>query len=202
MSQSSGAAKQTKAQSESTSPATIKSLIANLAAKDWRIRLRARQSLVNIGAKAVPLLTEAQSNPSLQVRWEVAKALGEIRDPAAAYVLVKVISEEAESFDVRWVAAEALVSIGRGAVVPLLNALIANPSSEWLHEGAHHILSHLAGKDRPVEHHELHHLKISYNDLEPALLPVVTALESDESYLQTPVAAKIALNSLKSQGKV
>lgn len=202
MSESSGVAKQTKTQSVSVSSATIKSLIADLAAKDWRVRLKARQSLVNTGAKAVPSLIEALSNPSLQVRWEVAKALGEIRDPAAADVLVKVIAEEEESFDVRWVAAEALISIGRGAVVPLLNALIANPNSEWLHESSHHILSHLAGKDRPVEHHELHHLKISYNDLEPALLSVVTALESDESYLQTPVAAKIVLNSLKSQGRV
>jgi hypothetical protein len=43
-------------------------------------------------------------------------------------------------FDVRWLAARALVALGRDGLPALLQALIERPNSTWLREGAHHVL--------------------------------------------------------------
>lgn len=100
----------------------IRLLIAQLGTKDGEVRQRARQSLVAIGKPAVPLLIEALSNHDAQVRWEAVKTIGEIRAPIAAAALVETLEDE--EFDVRWLAAEALIALGREAVVPLLKALL------------------------------------------------------------------------------
>ncbi len=42
-------------------------------------------------------------------------------------------------FDVRWVAAEALTTIGDAAAIPLPRALVQRPGSLWLHEGIRYV---------------------------------------------------------------
>jgi len=113
------------------------------------------------------------------IRWEAAKALGQIGNPAAAEALVRTLEDE--MFDVRWLVAEALVTVGREALVPLLHALVERADSEWLREGAHHVFHDLArGK----------------SDLSGVLQPVLAALEDIEPVLEVPLAAKEALNKL------
>ncbi len=64
--------------------------------------------------------------------------MGQIGDMEATEVLVSTLEDR--MFDVRWLAAEALISIGREALAPLLRTLVKRPDSYWLRTGAHHVL--------------------------------------------------------------
>ena len=157
---------------------TVVTLIADLSSDDGVVRVKARSELVLSGDAAVEPLIEALVAQSQWVRWEAAKALGQIGSPAATNALVKALEDK--MFDVRWLAAQALINIGPEAIMPLLKALIERADSTWMREGAHHVLNDLAqGK------------------LEGVLRPVLAALEDVDSPVELPFAAKTALNSYK-----
>jgi HEAT repeat protein len=157
----------------------IDSLVATLAAEDGIDREKAREKLVDIGKPAVVALTAALKNSHEQVRWEAAKALTEIGDPAAVPTLVQALEDS--SFGVRWLAAEGLIAAGQDGLQPLLEALIHRSDSAWLRGGAHHVLRTLATEK------DLHHV----------LAPVLKALDAFESVLETPPAAAQALKDLQ-----
>jgi HEAT repeat protein len=121
---------------------SLEAFIANLASHDDAKRVKARHSLVAIGKAAVPSLIEALKNSNTLMRWEAAKALGEIGDPGTAPALVKALEDE--EFDVRWLAAEALIKMNINALRPLLQALESRGDSVMLQEGAHHVFHDLA----------------------------------------------------------
>ena len=159
-------------QYESTSSA-----IADLARDDPLVRVRARHWLEAIGRPAVPALIEALADPSSQVRWEAAKALGRMGDPAAAPSLVRALQDR--GFGVRWLAADGLIALGPAGLVPLLQALVKRSGSVWLRQGAHRVLHELAR-----------------GQLKDVLQPVVAALEGIEPSLAVPPAAEAALEAL------
>ncbi len=161
-------------------PAAIRILMNALCEKDTLRRQRARLSLVDIGAPAVPYLVETLEDSDAEecARWESAKALSDIGDPAAAPALIDVLGQD-ELFGIRWLAAEGLIALGRNGLVPLLNALIQRSNSAWLREGAHHVLRTLAGRGLYVY-----------------VAPVLTALEDIEPAVQVPPAARAALDAL------
>ena len=96
---------------------------------------------------------------------------------------------------VRWEAAEGLIHIGSDVTVPLLQALISNSKSFQLREGAHHVLNHLTGGDRSIEHHTDHHGPRS--GIADILEPVVKALEDRAPSVRVPTAAQNALDKMK-----
>jgi HEAT repeat protein len=98
----------------------IASLVSALADGDGSIRQQAREALVQVGPPAVPALAAALGSHQAQVRWEAAKALHDLADPASAGALVTALEDQ--SFDVRWLAAEGLALLGRKALEPLLTA--------------------------------------------------------------------------------
>jgi HEAT repeat protein len=157
---------------------TIDALIGDLNSKDGLVRVRARLALVAISRKAVDSLAKALDSKDQVCRWEAAKALGQIGDPAAITILIQ--SLEDEIFDVRWLASEGLIGIGRPVLAPLLHRLIKRPESIWLREGAHHILHGIYTEDTAL-----------------ILKSILDALESDETSLQIPLAAKVALDKLE-----
>ena len=156
---------------------TITTLITDLGSQDGFIRLRARQYLVTIGRRAIPYLVKALDSKYTVTRWEAAKALEQIGDPLAIEVLVDALEDD--MFDVRWIAAEGLIIIGRPAARRLLQRLIEHSDSEWLREGAHHIIRCL-------------------NDPELRLIlqPLLRVLEDLDAPLEVPLAAEKALSSL------
>jgi len=99
------------------------SLIAALGSRDLARRRRARMALQSLGQPAVRGLIDALSSPAAHVRWEAAKALVAIHDPAAAPSFVKLLDED-EDEGVRWVAAEGLIELDRAGLEALLRALI------------------------------------------------------------------------------
>jgi HEAT repeat protein len=166
--------------SDRESPAgtgVIASLIADLASEDGITRVRARRALADIGHTAVGPLVEALTSKKEWVRWEAAKTLAQIGDPAATRTLIDALSNS--EFEIRWLAAEGLIHIGDRAIRPLLKELIGNSDSLFIREGAHHIL-----RDLP---------ETRYREI---LTPVLHALEDVEPSLEVAVAAKAALNAI------
>jgi HEAT repeat protein len=155
----------------------IDSLVQDLNSYHWQTRFHARESLVAIGRPAVASLTKALFDPRRQVRWEAAKALGEIADPAAAPALVKTLEDRED--DIRWLAAEGLIALEKEGLIPLLQALVHHSDSEWLRAGAHHVLR------KQVD--------VNVMDI---VEPVLAALEDIEPSIQVPPAAQRALDAL------
>lgn len=143
---------------KNSSSNTLDSLMNMLGSKDGMARKSARESLVAMGAPAVPSLMEAlQDSPSDKVRWEAAKSLGFMGDKRAIPTLVKALRDDDD--DVVWLAAEGLKTFGRAAWPELLGAL-EGIESVALRKGAHHVF--------------LNQQESGYDDL---LVPLMSALE-------------------------
>lgn len=161
--------------------AELAALTRDLEDRSSSVRLHARQALVDIGTPAVAALEQELSSPIDDARWEAAKALCEIHAPETAPALVRRLDDD--KFSVRWLAAEALIAMGRDAIIPLLKALVRRSESVWLRQGAHHVLRTLY-KSRP----------------DPVLQPVLAALNEDLADLAVPIAAENALMRLEGVG--
>ena len=155
----------------------IPSLIADLGNESANIRERARHSLVSMGTAAVKPLLEALTDSREYGRAQAAKALGETGDPSTAPALVKALEDD--KYDVRWLAARAVVALGRNGLPALLQALMERPDSTWLREGAHHIL-----------HDE------RYKPWHGQLAPIMEALEGYDAADALPGAVEKVLRAL------
>jgi HEAT repeat protein len=163
---------------QTANAAAIKHLIDDLASDDGVVRVKARCALISLGAAAIEPLAAALASSNQWVRWEAAKSLYEIGNPAATDALLG--SLEDRMFDVRWLSAQGLIAIGNKAAIPILRALVDKPDSFWLREGAYHVLHDLAkGK------------------LGDVLIPVLKALEDVDASVEVPLAAKTALIALE-----
>lgn len=116
-------------------------LVSHLSDWDPRDRHQAREELVNLGESALPLLLEKLASKDWHVRWEAAKALGEIGSTEAASPLVKLLQDDDTS--VRWAAMGSLIQMGRPVIRPILLALTYDFQSSRLCQGAHHVLHSL-----------------------------------------------------------
>jgi HEAT repeat protein len=157
---------------------SMASSIADLRSRDGMVRQKARKTLTTIGKRAVLPLLPLLNDPDDHVRWEAAKALADIADPGASSGLVTSLQDE--NGDVRWLAAEGLIAIGRDALVPLLETLIERSDSVWLRGGAHHVLHDMA--------------KGELGDL---LTPVVAALDGVDPEIGVRGPASKALEGLR-----
>ena len=149
-------------------------LIDGLADRHGLGRRRARETLVKMGAVAVPYLTRALTSGDHHVRWEAAKALGQICHPDAAKALV--VALEDHDGGIRWLAAEGLIPLRCKGLRALLEALVHRSGSVWLREGARHILRNFSGDEK----------------LAGLVAPVLAALDSSQPILQAPIAAEFA----------
>jgi HEAT repeat protein len=160
------------------SESTITSPINKLVDSDDSIHVYAREKLISIGKPAVQPLMKNLTSSNPQIRWQIIKALEEIRDPEAASALV--IYMEDENAGVRWAASDALISLGHAALPPILEALKDESDSVWLYRLAHHVLHVL--KDRGF--------------LTPSTEQVYRALEGVEPSVEVPWAAEKAVEEL------
>jgi HEAT repeat protein len=112
--------------------------------KDVIARRKARYDLIKIGKPAIKYLTGLLNDPKMHIRWEAIKTLSQIAAPESIPVLINAL--ENDDFDVRWMAAEGLIEIGNKSIKPLLKALVKNEDSNYLLEGAHHVLKDLKFK--------------------------------------------------------
>jgi HEAT repeat protein len=116
-------------------------LIRRMSLEKGLILKKTREKIEKLGRPAVkPLGKALKYSKHWEVRWEAAKALGTLADPAATSVLVDALEDV--NTDVGWVAAESLISLGEAAVRPLLKALEKRPGCPGLRMGARHVLRH------------------------------------------------------------
>jgi len=155
----------------------IAALIADLGSNSEVARKRAESQLRRMGQAAVSPLVQALATSTEYGRGRAARTLGEIGDVTAAPALVKALEDD--KFDVRWLAARAVVALRRSGLAALLQALIERPESTLLRESAHHVLH-----DETAE-------KWSQQ-----LAPVMQALESSDPVDAVPVAAEKAWQTL------
>ena len=149
----------------------VDQLVADLGSKIAGQRRDARAALVQIGAGAVPALLSALDAPQQHVRWEAAKSLTDIAEPAAAERLITALGDKDP--DVRWVVGVALIALGRGAVKPLLTTLTKSDLRDSVYQGAHHVLHDVAKR----------------TELTSVLEPVLKALAQPEPEVAVPLAA-------------
>ena len=166
-----------------TTPEGITELIGTLRGKDGFTRERARKSLVKFGKPAVPALIKLLSDRNEHMRWEACKALGSIKDPAAAGPLVDALNDRSE--EIRWLGAEGLIALGHDAIVPLLRALEIQFDSLYLRQGAHHVL------------HSLHMRRL----LDPNALEVLVTLRTLGPRMAVALASHRALHSLRGNSR-
>ena len=119
----------------------IEELIKKFYSKDGIQRKMARYELVKIGKPAVKYLSSLLDAPKEYTRWEAIKTLSQIADPETIPILIS--SLENDDFDIRWMAAEALINIGKKSIKPLLEYVISCKKSIFLLEGVHHVLKDL-----------------------------------------------------------
>jgi HEAT repeat protein len=160
-------------------PADLAALIATLGSENAVQREKARNELLALGRPAVEPLVKSLGSKDNQVRWEAAKALGSLPDPAAAPALVAALEDE--RLGVRWLAAEALVALGRDALRPLLQAMSNPIKLRGISSGAHHVLHALAGRA----------------SCRPIVTPLLAALRGYEPGIWVTRAAREALRRLE-----
>lgn len=94
-------------------------------------RMRAVFALRNAGGPAaVDALAEAFDDPSALLRHEIAYVMGQMQDPHAVPVLIRILSDDGEHVMVRHEAAEALGAIGDEAARPVLQRFLKDPAPE------------------------------------------------------------------------
>ena len=174
-----------------TCASSIDGLVQQLGERDAVTRERARRSLVSLGGPAIGPLLQALKSKSSRVRFEAVMCLRDLGDRRAIAGLVDALGDR--TFEVRWVAAEALINIGRPVVPVVLRALMEHSQSTWLRDGCRHVLSHFAGLDLRAEYHiERHPAWVDF-DLRDVLSPVIAALEQPGAAARAPIVAVKAL---------
>jgi HEAT repeat protein len=166
---------------ESDPSESIQELLPFLNSKDAAQRQKARLKLVKIGKPAVPYLIKYLTDKEFRLRWEAAMTLRDIRDPSSAHSLVDALMDEAPG--VRWLASEALISLGKPGLITLLRGLEKHFDSTWMREGAHHVLHDL----RPEEY------------MTEEMLQVFEILSDGSPREIIPTAARKALTSVRKQ---
>jgi hypothetical protein len=122
----------------------IKGLIADLSSDNGIVRQKARYDLISIGRPAIEFLKGLQYLPNEHLRWETIKTLSQIAHQDSIPVLINAL--ENDHFDIRWLAAEGLIEIGKKSIKPIMEAIISNQDSIYLREGVHHVLKGLQAK--------------------------------------------------------
>lgn len=125
-------------QRKETAKAIPSELIERLSDENGIQRRSARMKLEEMGFEATPYLIKVLSSGKENARWKAVKALIKIKDPTSGDALCDALMDE--SFEVQWLAAEALIELGINAIKPLLLKLLHHYESPYLLQDAHHVL--------------------------------------------------------------
>lgn len=115
-----------------------KRFLESLDTDDIHKKLSARQTLVDIGKTIIPRIHSLLNSEYDIIRMEAAKITELIADKRSIPFLLTLLDDPL--FDIRWIAAEGLIKIGRRSICPLLKAVRDGSSSFFFNKGAHHIL--------------------------------------------------------------
>ncbi len=106
--------------------------------KNYRKKINARGTLVRMGRTILPHMYKLLDSENNLLRMEAAKIVELIAEKSSIPVLINYLDDK--EFEVRWMAAEGLIRIGRTSILPLLKSIRDGKSSFFHNKGAHHIL--------------------------------------------------------------
>jgi HEAT repeat protein len=116
----------------------LKLINESLDTEDYSKKLSARERLVEMGKTIIPQIHKLLSSKNDSLRMEAAKIIELIADRRSIPLLINLLDDQV--FDIRWIAAEGLIKIGRRSICPLLMSVRDGRSSLFFNRGAHHIL--------------------------------------------------------------
>jgi len=120
---------------------SIPEITKDLLSRNFLLRKKAREELVEIGEPSLDFLIELATSKDEKVRWEAIITIVQIGSLETLDVLLIALRDE--EFSIRWLAAEGLINLGKFVIVPLLQELQSNPDSGFIRRGAHHVLHEL-----------------------------------------------------------
>ncbi|MGC1390734.1 MAG: HEAT repeat domain-containing protein [Bacteroidales bacterium] len=128
-------------------PDNISSLIReSLDSENSVKKLTARSTLVGMGKPIIPKLNRLLSSENSFLRMEAAKIVELIDDSRSIPFLINLLDDK--EFEIRWIAAEGLIKIGRRSILPLLKSIRDGESSFIFNKGAHHVLNDLLNESQ------------------------------------------------------
>jgi HEAT repeat protein len=141
-------------------PGNLAKLIkGSLDTKNSGKKLAARSTLVRMGKTIIPQLHRLLDSENGLLRMEAAKIVELIADRKSIPFLINLLDDK--EFEIRWIAAEGLIKIGRHSILPLLKSVRDGKSSFILNKGAHHVLLSLLDEN---EKDKLTSLLLSLDD--------------------------------------
>lgn len=118
-------------------------------------RKQARQNLEAFGVDILPDLDKLLQTKDKQLRWETAKIIESLGSRESIETFISLLHDEYS--DIRWIATEGLIRVGRISIVPLLKEVIEKGDSTFVREGAHHVFSRLFSKEENKQFRDLLH---------------------------------------------
>ncbi len=148
-----------------------------------KIKLTARSTLVEMGKTIIPQLHRLLSTQNWQLRMEAVKVAELIADRKSIPYFINLLNDK--EFEIRWIAAEGLIKIGRRSILPVLKS-VRDGKSDYLHnKGVHHVLLGLLNKNEKEK-----------------VMPLLLSLEETNELGETaPVEASAAIKSLFKRAK-
>jgi hypothetical protein len=150
----------------------------SLESKSLSKKISARETLVKMGKTILPHLNKLLDSENDLLRMEVAKIVELIADRRSIPLLINLLDDP--FFDIRWIAAEGLIKIGRWSICPLLKSVRDGRSSLFFNRGTHHILIGLVKENEKSK-----------------LMPLLESLDNYHELGETaPVQASVALKNV------
>ena len=134
---------------------------------NYHEHITAKRILEKKGDSVLPVMHTLSDSKSAVIRKEAAKIMKHLADLTSIPVAIKLLDDV--DGDIRWIAAETLIHIGRACIRPLLTAIIEDQDAYYLREGAHHVLARLIRHNDPEELTELRHFLLNgeYQEILP-----------------------------------
>lgn len=111
----------------------VKLINESLDTDDYSKKLAARETLMKMGKTIIPQMHKLLDSENDSLRMEAAKIVELIADRGSIPFLLRLLDDKI--FDIRWIAAEALIKIGRLSICPLLKSIRDGKSSFIFHRG-------------------------------------------------------------------
>jgi HEAT repeat protein len=156
----------------------VKLIKGSLDTKNFGKKLAARSTLVRMGKTIIPRLHKLINSKNGFLRAEIAKIVELIADRRSIPLLINLLDDK--EFEIRWIAAEGLIRIGRRSIFPLLKSVRDGESSYFPNKGAHHVLNSLL-----------------YVNEKKKLMPLLLSLDDSHELGETaPVEASKAIKTI------
>ena len=104
-------------------------------------KMDSKETCLRLNSSVIMQIDKTISARNELLKHEIATTVNLIADKKSIPALISLLKDP--EFDVRWIAAEGLIKIGRRSIVPLLKSIRDEESSYFLNKGAHHILQSL-----------------------------------------------------------